>query len=258
MITVEEEALLAQRIRQGDKCALEKLVNANLRFAVSVAKQYQNLGNPLPDLINDANLGLHRAAQDFDETKGFKFISYAVWWVRQSVIEGLTTTGRMIRLPQSSVSLSNKITEAIRIFEQYESREPEDEELMEILGVEKKKLELTMAQMDKSRSLDEEVFLGEEGATLLDMQASNEPEPDKELSQELSLKETVRMCLVHLAEQEREIIEYVFGLNGKPELTLEAIGEKIDLTKERVRQIKQKAIKNLQRPKYTVILAEYL
>jgi RNA polymerase primary sigma factor len=235
LITVEEEVELAQRIRQGDQAALEKLTRANLRFVVSVAKQYQNQGLSLPDLINEGNLGLIKAARKFDETRGFKFISYAVWWIRQSILQALAEQSRIVRLPLNQVGSLNKISKALSKFEQENERRPSPEELAETLEVPVEKIADTLKVSGRHISEDN---------SLLDVLTNDDsPMADASLNQE-SLSNEVERALRQLHEREREILKMFFGI-GCQEMTLEEIGAKFDLTRERVRQIKEKAIRRL-------------
>ena len=245
LISVEEEVELAQRIRQGDERALDKLTRANLRFVVSVAKQYQNQGLSLPDLINEGNLGLIKAAQKFDETRGFKFISYAVWWIRQSIV----------RLPLNQVGSLNKISKALSKFEQENERRPSAEELAEALDVPVEKIADTLKVQGRHISVDAPFVEGEDNS-LLDVLANDDsPMADASLNQE-SLSKEVERALKQLHEREREILKMFFGI-GCQEMTLEEIGAKFDLTRERVRQIKEKAIRRLKGQK-SKLLKTYL
>ena len=255
LISVSEEVELAQKIRQGDHKALEKLTRANLRFVVSVAKQYQNQGLSLPDLINEGNLGLIRAAQKFDETRGFKFISYAVWWIRQSILQALAEQSRIVRLPLNQVGSLNRITKELAKFEQENERRPSAEELAERLGMPVDKVSDTLKVSGKHISVDAPFAEGEDNS-LLDVLSNNDsPMADQSLNQE-SLAKEVDRALKQLYEREREIVKMFFGI-GYPEMTLEEIGEKFDLTRERVRQIKEKAIRRLKGQK-SKLLQSYL
>lgn len=243
-ITVAEEVELAQRIQNGDQKALDKLVRANLRFVVSVAKQYQNQGLSLPDLINEGNLGLIRAAQKFDETRGFKFISYAVWWIRQSILQALAEQSRIVRLPLNQVGSLNKITKELANFEQEFERRPSAEELAKRLDMPEDKVSETLKVSGRQVSVDAPFAEGEDN-TLLDVLSDDEaPGTDSVLTQE-SLAKEIDRALRQLGEREREIVRMFFGI-GCQEKTLEEIGLKFDLTRERVRQIKEKAIRRLQ------------
>ena len=255
LITVEQEVELAQRIREGDQIALEKLTRANLRFVVSVAKQYQNQGLSLPDLINEGNLGLIKAAQKFDETRGFKFISYAVWWIRQSILQALAEQSRIVRLPLNQVGSLNKISKALSKFEQENERRPSPEELAETLDVPVEKIADTLKVSGRHISVDAPFVEGEDNS-LLDVLANDDsPMADATLTQE-SLSKEVDRALHQLHEREREILKMFFGI-GCQEMTLEEIGAKFDLTRERVRQIKEKAIRRLKGQK-SRLLKTYL
>lgn len=244
LISVSEEVELAQRIKKGDQKALDKLVRANLRFVVSVAKQYQNQGLPLPDLINEGNLGLIRAAQKFDETRGFKFISYAVWWIRQSILQALAEQSRIVRLPLNQVGSLNKITKEVTKFEQENERKPSPEELADRLDIPVDKIADSLKVSGRSISVDAPFVEGEDNS-LLDVLANDDsPMADRSLNQEALSKEIDR-ALRQLYDREREILKMFFGI-GCQEMTLEEIGAKFDLTRERVRQIKEKAIRRLK------------
>ena len=244
LITVEEEVELAQRIKKGDQEALEKLTKANLRFVVSVAKQYQNQGLSLPDLINEGNLGLIKAAEKFDETRGFKFISYAVWWIRQSILQALAEQSRIVRLPLNQVGSLNKINKAFARFEQEHERTPSPEELANELELPKEKVTDTLRVAGRHVSVDAPFADGEDNSLLDVLVNPDSPNADRGLINE-SLSTEVDRALETLTERERDIIKYFFGI-GCSEMTLEEIGEKFDLTRERVRQIKEKAIRRLQ------------
>ncbi len=244
LISVAEEVELAQRIKKGDQKALDKLVKANLRFVVSVAKQYQNQGLPLPDLINEGNLGLIRAAQKFDETRGFKFISYAVWWIRQSILQALAEQSRIVRLPLNQVGSLNKITKEATKFEQENERKPSPEELADRLDIPVEKIADSLKVSGRSISVDAPFVEGEDNS-LLDVLANDDsPMADRSLNQE-SLSKEIDRALRQLYDREREILKMFFGI-GCQEMTLEEIGAKFDLTRERVRQIKEKAIRRLK------------
>ena len=256
LITVEEEIELAQRIRNGDKAALEKLTRANLRFVVSVAKQYQSQGLSLPDLINEGNLGLIKAAQKFDETRGFKFISYAVWWIRQSILQALAEQSRMVRLPLNQTGLQNKINKAIAQLEQENERQPSVEEIAEKLDVPVDKIAETLKISNRTLSVDAPLS-DDEGSSMIDVMTSEDaPHTDHTLMHE-SLSLEIDRALSILNERERDIIKKFFGL-GRPEMTLEEIGHELGLTRERVRQIKENAIKQLQRNSKKSLLKSYL
>ena len=256
LISVEEEVELAQRIKKGDKEALEKLTKANLRFVVSVAKQYQNQGLSLPDLINEGNLGLIKAAEKFDETRGFKFISYAVWWIRQSILQALAEQSRIVRLPLNQVGSLNKINKAFARFEQEHERTPSAEELANELELPKEKVTDTLRVAGRHISVDAPFADGEDNSLLDVLVNADSPNADRGLINE-SLATEVDRALEILTERERDIIRYFFGI-GCSEMTLEEIGEKFDLTRERVRQIKEKAIRKLRQSNRAGILRSYL
>ncbi len=244
LITVEEEVELAQRIKKGDRIALEKLTKANLRFVVSVAKQYQNQGLSLPDLINEGNLGLIKAAEKFDETRGFKFISYAVWWIRQSILQALAEQSRIVRLPLNQVGSLNKINKAFSKFEQEYERKPSSSELAETLDLPKEKIEDTLRISGRHVSVDAPFQEGEDNSLLDVIENNDSPKADKSLINE-SLSKEIDRALATLTERERDILKYFFGI-GVVEMTLEEIGDNFGLTRERVRQIKEKAIRRLR------------
>ena len=256
LITVEEEVELAQRIRKGDQRALEKLTRANLRFVVSVAKQYQNQGLSLPDLINEGNLGLIKAAEKFDETRGFKFISYAVWWIRQSILQALAEQSRIVRLPLNQVGSLNKINKAFSRFEQEHERRPSPEELAETLDLPAEKVADTLRVSGRHISVDAPFVEGEDNSLLDVLVNDDSPVADKTLINE-SLSTEVERALATLTERERDIIRLFFGINCQ-EMTLEEIGEKFGLTRERVRQIKEKAICRLRHSSRSKLLKTYL
>ena len=256
LITVEEEVELAQRIKKGDQEALEKLTKANLRFVVSVAKQYQNQGLSLPDLINEGNLGLIKAAEKFDETRGFKFISYAVWWIRQSILQALAEQSRIVRLPLNQVGSLNKINKAFARFEQEHERTPSPEELATELELPKAKVTDTLRVAGRHVSVDAPFADGEDNSLLDVLVNPDSPNADRGLINE-SLSTEVDRALETLTERERDIIKYFFGI-GTSEMTLEEIGEKFDLTRERVRQIKEKAIRRLRHSSRSKLLKSYL
>ncbi len=255
LITVAEEVELAQRIKKGDHAALEKLTKANLRFVVSVAKQYQNQGLSLPDLINEGNLGLIRAAQKFDETRGFKFISYAVWWIRQSILQALAEQSRIVRLPLNQVGSLNKISKELQKFEQENERRPSSEELAERLDIPVDKISDTLKVSGRSISVDAPFVEGEDNSLLDVLPNDDSPMADSNLNQE-SLAKEVDRALKQLYDRERDILKMFFGI-GCQEMTLEEIGAKFDLTRERVRQIKEKAIRRLKGQK-SKLLKSYL
>ena len=255
LISVSEEVELAQRIKKVDQKALDKLIKANLRFVVSVAKQYQNQGLSLPDLINEGNLGLIRAAQKFDETRGFKFISYAVWWIRQSILQALAEQSRIVRLPLNQVGSLNKITKEMARFEQENERRPSTEELADRLDMSVDKISDAIQVSGRPISVDAPFVEGEDNS-LLDVLANDDsPMADADLNKE-SLSKEVDRALKQLYDREREILKMFFGI-GCQEMTLEEIGAKFDLTRERVRQIKEKAIRRLKGQK-SKLLKSYL
>lgn len=256
LITVEEEVELAQRIRKGDQEALEKLTKANLRFVVSVAKQYQNQGLSLPDLINEGNLGLIKAAEKFDETRGFKFISYAVWWIRQSILQALAEQSRIVRLPLNQVGSLNKINKAFARFEQEHERTPSPEELANALDLPKEKVSDTLRVSGRHVSVDAPFADGEDNSLLDVLVNADSPNADRGLINE-SLGTEVERALATLTDREKDIIKYFFGI-GCSEMTLEEIGEKFGLTRERVRQIKEKAIRRLRHSSRSKLLKSYL
>ena len=256
MISAEEEVELAQQIRKGDKKALERLTRANLRFVVSVAKQYQNQGLSLPDLINEGNLGLLKAAERFDETRGFKFISYAVWWFRQSILQAISEQSRIVRLPLNQVGSVNKINREINRFEQENERRPSLEEIAEKIDLPEDKIDEAMNINGHHVSVDAPFAEGEDNSLLDIMPNSDSPMADKTLVAE-SLKAEIQNALSVLNERERNVVEASYGINC-PELTLEEIGEKFGLTRERVRQIKEKAIRKLRMCTKNKILKTYL
>ena len=255
LISVEEEVELAQRIRNGDQRALDKLTRANLRFVVSVAKQYQNQGLSLPDLINEGNLGLIKAAQKFDETRGFKFISYAVWWIRQSILQALAEQSRIVRLPLNQVGSLNKISKELSKFEQENQRRPSAEELANRLDIPVEKISSTISVSGRSISVDAPFAEGEDNCMLDVLTNDDSPMADSSLNQE-SLSKEVDRALNQLHDREREILKMFFVI-GCQEMTLEEIGDKFDLTRERVRQIKEKAIRKLKGQK-SRLLKSYL
>lgn len=256
LITVDEEVELAQRIRQGDRIALEKLTRANLRFVVSVAKQYQNQGLSLPDLINEGNLGLIKAAEKFDETRGFKFISYAVWWIRQSILQALAEQSRIVRLPLNQVGSLNKINKAYSKFEQENERRPTSEELSKVLDLPEDKIVDTLRVSGRHVSVDAPFANGEESSLLDVLENSDLPHTDSKLISE-SLSKEIERALATLTERERDIIVLFFGISCQ-EMTLEEIGDKFGLTRERVRQIKEKAVRRLRHSSRSKLLKSYL
>lgn len=256
LISVEEEVELAGRIRNGDRAALEKLTKANLRFVVSVAKQYQNQGLSLPDLINEGNLGLIKAAEKFDETRGFKFISYAVWWIRQSILQALAEQSRIVRLPLNQVGSLNKITKAFSRFEQENERKPSAEELAEVVDLPVDKIADTLKMSGRHVSVDAPFVEGEDNSLLDVMPNDDSPNADRGLINE-SLSKEIDRALDTLTPREADIIRKFFGI-GVPEKTLEEIGEEFHLTRERVRQIKEKAIRRLRANQRSKVLKTYL
>lgn len=258
LITPEEEVKLAIRIKQGDSAALEKLTKANLRFVVSVAKQYQNQGLSLSDLINEGNLGLIKAAQRFDETRGFKFISYAVWWIRQSILQALAEQSRIVRLPLNKVGLSNKISKAYSILEQEYEREPSSDELATLLEINTDEIEATMGVAMRHVSMDAPFQTGEEN-TLLDVLTSpNSTSTDSKVNYFESLRLEIERSLNTLTERQKDVIKLYFGIGVPNQLSLEDIGEHFGLTRERVRQIKDKAITKLRSTSRSKLLRKYL
>lgn len=257
MINAEQEVELAKRIKKGDQRALEKLVRANLRFVVSVSKQYQNQGLTLPDLINEGNLGLIKAAQRFDETRGFKFISYAVWWIRQSILQAIAEQSRIVRLPLNQVGSLNKINKAFAQLEQRYERPPVADELASALEIPEEKVKDTMSVSGRHVSVDAPLK-EDEDFSLLDLISNNEsPSADGDLMRE-SLQKEIERSLETLTERERDVIRLFFGIGMNHGLTLEEIGDKFDLTRERVRQIKEKAIRRLRQNSRSRLLKMYL
>ena len=257
LITAEEEVELAQKIKAGDQIALEKLTKANLRFVVSVAKQYQNQGLTLPDLINEGNLGLIKAAQRFDETRGFKFISYAVWWIRQSILQALAEQSRIVRLPLNQVGSLNKINKAFSKLEQEFERPPSNDELASALDLSEEKIKDTMKVSGRHVSVDAPFVDGEDNS-LLDVMVNNDsPKADLELMRE-SLQREIERSLTTLSDREKDVVMLFFGIGQQHGLTLEEIGSKFDLTRERVRQIKEKAIRRLRHNSRSKLLKAYL
>lgn len=259
LITADEEVELARRIKQGDHVALEKLTKANLRFVVSVSKQYQNQGLSLPDLINEGNLGLIKAAQRFDETRGFKFISYAVWWIRQSILQALAEQSRIVRLPLNKIGSINKINKVFSKLEQEFEREPTSEEIASMLELSEPEVKDSIRNTGKHISMDAPLAAGENdsGSMYEVMEDEDLPSPENELIKE-SLRREIQRALSSLLPREADVITLYFGLGGEHPMTLEEIGEKFDLTRERVRQIKEKAIKRLKNTTRSRILKTYL
>ena len=256
LISVEEEVELAQRIKKGDRKALEKLTKANLRFVVSVAKQYQNQGLSLSDLINEGNLGLIKAAEKFDETRGFKFISYAVWWIRQSILQAIAEQSRMVRLPLNQVGSVNKINRAYNKFEQENERRPSVNEIADSVDLPEEKVEDAMKMISRHVSVDAPFADGDDNSLLDILTNDDSPMADAELVKE-SLRNEISRALDMLNERERNVLKAAFGI-GMPEMTLEEIGNKYGLTRERVRQIKEKAIRRLRNNTKSKILKAYL
>ncbi len=256
LITVEEEVELAQRIKKGDQLALEKLTRANLRFVVSVAKQYQNQGLSLPDLINEGNLGLIKAAEKFDETRGFKFISYAVWWIRQSILQALAEQSRIVRLPLNQVGSLNKINKAYSRFEQEHERKPSPEELADELEIPAEKVSDTLRVAGRHIPVDAPFVEGEENSLLDVLVNSDSPNADRTLMNE-SLTREIERALATLTDRESDIVKLFFGIQCQ-EMTLEEIGDRFGLTRERVRQIKEKAIRRLRHASRSKLLKAYL
>jgi RNA polymerase primary sigma factor len=256
MISIEEEVELAQRIRKGDRKALERLTRANLRFVVSVAKQYQNQGLSLSDLINEGNLGLIKAAEKFDETRGFKFISYAVWWIRQSILQAIAEQSRIVRLPLNQVGSVNKINRMLSKFEQENERRPSIEEISQEINLPEDKVDEAMSANTRHVSVDAPFSDGDEGSLLDILINESSPMADRQLVFE-SLQAEIKQALRILNERERNVVEAFFGIDG-PELTLEEIGDKYGLTRERVRQIKEKAIRRLREGTKNKMLKAYL
>jgi RNA polymerase primary sigma factor len=257
MVTADEEVELAIRIRNGDEAALERLVNANLRFVVSVAKQYQNQGLPLGDLINEGNLGLIKAAQRFDETRGFKFISYAVWWIRQSILQSLAEQARMIRLPLNRIGALSKINKAASVLEQRFEREPSTLEIAELLEITEDTVQDFMQVSPRHISLDAPVNTEDDSSLSSLMESTDEPTPDSTLMRE-SLQSQIKHTFIILSEKERSVLTYFFGMNNLREHSLEEISSEMDLTRERVRQIKENAIRKLRNSSRTIQLKYYL
>lgn len=257
LLTPDEEVTLAQRIKEGDQQALEKLTKANLRFVVSVAKQYQNQGLSLGDLINEGNLGLIKAAKRFDETRGFKFISYAVWWIRQSILQALAEQSRIVRLPLNRVGSLNKISKSFSELEQKFEREPSPEEIAEVLELTTSEVVDTLKISGRHVSVDAPFVQGEENRLLDVLENEDEESPDNGLMND-SLRKEVQRALSTLTKREADVITLYFGLNGEHSLTLEEIGEKFNLTRERVRQIKEKAIRRLRHTSRSKALKPYL
>jgi RNA polymerase primary sigma factor len=258
LLTPEEEVDLAKRIKEGDQEALEKLTKANLRFVVSVAKQYQNQGLSLSDLINEGNLGLIKAAQRFDETRGFKFISYAVWWIRQSILQALAEQSRIVRLPLNKVGSLNKINRAFSELEQEFEREPSSEELADLLEIPTEEVETTLGVAARHVSMDAPFVDGEDNSLLDVLENSSTPDTDKKLEYGESLRKEIERSLSTLTERQMDVIKLYFGIGVEHPMSLEDIGEKFGLTRERVRQIKDKAINKLRSASRSKLLKHYL
>lgn len=256
LLTTDQEVELAQRIRKGDKRALERLTKANLRFVVSVAKQYQNQGLSLPDLINEGNVGLIKAAEKFDETRGFKFISYAVWWIRQSILQAIAEQSRLVRLPLNQVGNVNKITRELNKFEQEHERKPSVDEIAERVDLPEDKIADAMKANSRHVSMDAPIADGED-SSMIDFLSGDSSNTDRELAIE-SLKAEVSRILKLLTDKEQKVLRAFFGIDGSPEMTLDEIGEKYNLTRERVRQIKEKALRRLRHNTKNKLLKSYL
>ena len=257
MIDAQEEVQLAQRIREGDQAASEKLVNANLRFVVSVSKQYQNQGLTLGDLINEGNMGLIKAAKRFDETRGFKFISYAVWWIRQSILQALADQSRIVRLPLNKVGSLGRITQASARLEQELEREPTPQEIADSLEIPLTEVENALRSSGRHLSIDAPLAEGEDNTLLGVLDNNDEPNPDMPLLNE-SLQNEINRVISTLSDKERDVLKYYFGLDGNAAHTLEDISDKVGLTRERVRQIKEKALRRLRKSSKSKILKSYL
>lgn len=257
LITAEEEVVLAKKIKDGDQASLEKLTRANLRFVVSVAKQYQNQGLSLPDLINEGNMGLIKAARRFDETRGFKFISYAVWWIRQCILQALAEQSRVVRLPLNKIGAINKINKTYALLEQQLEREPIAEEISEVIEMSAADIRETLRSQGRHVSMDAPIGNMEDGGSLYDLMVNGGDAPDNDLIIE-SLRKEIDRTLEGLTPREMEVIRLYYGLNGSHSHSLEEIGEKFDLTRERVRQIKEKAVRRLKHSSRSKLLQGYL
>jgi len=257
LITAEEEVELAQKIKRGDQRALEKLVNANLRFVVSVAKQYQNQGLTLPDLINEGNFGLVKAAQRFDETRGFKFISYAVWWIRQSILQALAEQSRVVRLPLNKIGSINKINKTFSYLEQAHERPPSAEEIAEELGLSVSEVKQSLKNAGKHISMDAPFAKGEDSNLYDVISASETPMPDTELVKE-SIREEIARVLESLSEREADVVKLYYGIGQSSTMTLDEIGNTFDLTRERVRQIREKAIRKLRKSAKSDLIQSFI
>mgnify|MGYP000139295034 FL=1 len=256
LITVEEEVELAQRIRKGDRIALEKLTRANLRFVVSVAKQYQNQGLSLPDLINEGNLGLIKAAEKFDETRGFKFISYAVWWIRQSILQAISEQSRIVRMPLNQVGFQSKLTKAIVNFEQEFERRPSVQELADLLDTDVAKVHEALGTNGKKVSVDAP-FQDDDSNSLIDIMTDESAPGTDNLMEKESLSSDLEAALGTLSERERQVLKMLFGI-GRNEMTAEEVANSLNLTRERVRQIKERALRRLREADNIKILMKYL
>jgi RNA polymerase primary sigma factor len=259
LITPDEEVELARRIRMGDKSALERLTKANLRFVVSVSKQYQNQGLALPDLINEGNVGLIKAAERFDETRGFKFISYAVWWIRQSILQALAEQARIVRLPLNKIGSINKINKAYSELEQKFERPPSAEEMAEFIGCTAEEIKQSLSHNGRHVSMDAPLVEGDESSSSMYDVLSNDsmPGPENNLVME-SLRKDIERSLTALTPRESDVVKLFYGLEGKAPMSLDEIGDRFDLTRERVRQIKEKAIRRLKHSSKNRILKSYL
>jgi len=259
MVNAEQEVELARRIKQGDQAALERLTAANLRFVVSVSKQYQNQGLTLSDLINEGNLGLIKAAQRFDETRGFKFISYAVWWIRQSILQALAEQSRIVRLPLNKIGSINRINKTFSKLEQMYERPPNEEEIAEVLEMSTEEVRTALRQSGRHVSMDAPLKEGEDdSSSMMDVYiTADQPMPDLMLNKE-SLRREIERSLTTLTQREADVVRLFFGLNGQHQHTLEEIGSKFDLTRERVRQIKEKAVRRLKHTSRSKLLKTYL
>ncbi|MDR1006511.1 MAG: RNA polymerase sigma factor RpoD/SigA [Bacteroidales bacterium] len=257
LISPEDEVILAQRIKQGDQIALERLTKANLRFVVSVAKQYQNQGMSLPDLINEGNVGLIKAAQRFDETRGFKFISYAVWWIRQSILQALAEQSRIVRLPLNKIGAMNRIGKAYSELEQKLERTPNPDEVASLLDIPDDEVKESLRNSSKHLSMDAPLISDEDNTMYDFMKNDEEITPETELLME-SLRQEINYAIKCLSEKEADIVQMFYGLSGYPPMTLDEIGEKFNLTRERVRQIKEKAVRKLKHTSRINILQSYL
>jgi len=258
LITADEEVMLAQRIKDGDEIALNKLVKANLRFVVSVSKQYQNQGLSLPDLINEGNVGLIKAARRFDETRGFKFISYAVWWIRQSILQALAEQSRIVRLPLNQVGSINRIKKTISLLEQEYNRPPTHDEIANYLEIPVSSVKSALRISNRSVSIDAPISNEDDSASMVDFITSDDAVASDDILINESLQKEIQRSLDTLSEKERSILNLYYGIGMNHGLTLDEIGDKFDLTRERVRQIKEKAIRRLKHPSRSKILKSYL